>query len=363
MFTSMNIFLQYQKLPASELKYHLYILLKAAQDNNQSYTSALKSALERFIKTLNQINELSPEDPKALNLLMTLNQQIIELKEIANTHGFSAQLKNGLCLVIGTVNAILIGTIGALVGFMGGLIYGISNGKPLAGMLSGWFLGMMTGGMLGFRLPKKLFKDSLQRQLTFGLNGLAEATEHLQNEVLSLTHYHDEVTQEVRALFATQEEFQQFLQNDIQYKVNTFLASFIGQPILHGCAGQHAYITLLIQEKEYLIEFAPDATDTSETPSQYETRQVKGAKLIEMLALHRKLLETNAPSLENIFFKMKPGDNDCFSYINKILLGTNQQGTQLRRFDKLKMKFFGQMLGQSIEFLSPFEEDFFRTSL
>jgi hypothetical protein len=54
---------------------------------------------------------------------------------------------------------------------------------------------------------------------------------------------------------------------------------------------------------------------------------------------------------------MKPGDNDCHTLINKVLLGTNQPATKLTRYED--MNPVGNAIGFFIKKLSPFKETFF----
>ncbi len=98
-------------------------------------------------------------------------------------------------------------------------------------------------------------------------------------------------------------------------------------------------------------------SDTSEIPAQQEIRKVKGKKIVEMMAFHRKLQETDPCTPLSVLKQMKPGDRDCFSYIDKVLIGTGQEPSKLKRY--ADMTPVGNMVGFFIQKLSPFDEGFF----
>jgi len=128
--------------------------------------------------------------------------------------------------------------------------------------------------------------------------------------------------------------------------------------MLHGYLGHHVYIDIKIMQKEYLIEFALIPADSKETPAQSESRIVTGQKLIEMLALNRKYQETNPSTLAFALGRLKFGDRDCFSYVNKILVGSSQAQVNVTRF--ANMTPVGNLVGNIVEYLSPFHSRFFQ---
>lgn len=71
--------------------------------------------------------------------------------------------------------------------------------------------------------------------------------------------YLSQVETEIKQLFNDDSEYEKFLNHKIDYEINSFLASFIGESLLHGCVGHHAYIKINIKNREYLIEFTPPA--------------------------------------------------------------------------------------------------------
>ncbi|HAU1151136.1 TPA: hypothetical protein JBI12_04195 [Legionella pneumophila] len=360
-------------LPAGEFKYYLYILLESIKSQNILSRHEFLAVLLKLLDTLHKLKEL--KTPNFLDnqcpssqLLKELVLHFSELQRVAKTHHFTAQVMIILLHIGGIISALALGVVGGLLGGILGFVNGLYEYKPVIGFLVGTFTGTVLGGLFGFRAPKKLFKNEVQRQIKFGLDGLGESLDNIKqeyslcmfsrNKMKPFSFYLGEVESEIKQLFNDDSEYEEFLNHKVDYEINSFLASFIGESLLHGCVGHHAYIKIKIKNHEYLIEFTPQPTDTKEIPAQSETRTVSGKKIVEMLAYHKKLQETNAPTASFILTKMKPGDNDCFSYVNKILIGTNQQGATIKRF--ANMGFIGSLLGMGIEALSPFKPDFFQ---
>ncbi|KTD76306.1 hypothetical protein [Legionella waltersii] len=360
----------YKSLPPNEVKYYLFILLKSIRNEGLENTEDILNALLPLLEHLNALHQLinQPQvsSESTLELLSIINQQLQQLKEKANTHTILAACSTALIRFIGVITGIITGVFGIIIGSLVGLIYGIYRGHPLSGLWSGFFIGTSLGSIMGYRLPNKLLKDGYSRKLAFGIDGIQEALTYTNLEYSifgsspkPFSTYLDDVKKEVRELFASDEAFEDFLEHDTYYRINAFLASFIGQPILHGFAGKHVYLQFKIKEKDFIVEYTPGATDPNEPPVQTELRQVSGFKLLEMLALHRKLLETHKPTVGQVLRKMKVGDNDCTSYVNKVLICTNQDGVQMDRDENLKP--FGKVVVNTLEALGPFNRDFFKT--
>ncbi|HAU1295191.1 TPA: hypothetical protein JBI36_02970 [Legionella pneumophila] len=360
-------------LPAGEFKYYLYILLESIKSQNVPSRHEFLAVLLKLLDTLHKLKEL--KTPNFLDnqcpssqLLKELVLHFSELQRVAKTHHFTAQVMIILLHISGIISALALGVVGGLLGGILGFVNGLCEYKPVIGFLVGTFTGTVLGGLFGFRAPKKLFKNEVQRQIKFGLDGLGESLDNIKqeysfcmfsrNKMKPFSFYLGEAESEIKQLFNDDSEYEEFLNHKVDYEINSFLASFIGESLLHGCVGHHAYIKITIKNREYLIEFTPQPTDTKEIPAQSEMRTVSGKKIVEMLAYHKKLQETHAPKASFILTKMKPGDNDCFSYVNKILIGTNQQGATIKRF--ANMGFIGSLLGMGIEALSPFKPDFFQ---
>ncbi|WP_115708056.1 hypothetical protein [Legionella sainthelensi] len=190
--------------------------------------------------------------------------------------------------------------------------------------------------------PKELFKDEFLRQIEFGLNGLYRCMENLQQTITpnhsenkSFKHYLDKEKEKekekekiLKHCFENNiQKFEQLLEENITYEINSFKAGFIGGSSLHGYLGPHFYIVIKIEKSEFLIEFTQAPADTGEQPDQQELRTLKRRKIIEMLALHNKLQETMpcTVTVDLVLKSMKPGDNDCQTFINNVLVGQTNQ--------------------------------------
>lgn len=356
-------------LPLSEMKYYLTLLVKIIQNKNDVSSHVFLQEMQHFIQCLQNLTCFDRQEHNKDLLIENLYHSLQSLQKIAQTHTLWAQIKIVLLHLIGGLCSLYLGILGGLIGGVAGFTRGLWNLKiPIKytgiGLLTGFSLGLI----LGFRAPKKLFKQEVNRQLTFGLDGLYKTVENLKGiesayipsnvKILPFVAYYAQVEEEIKNLFSNEVDFQQFLRKKTTYRINTFQASFIGQPMLHGYLGHHAYIQIKIQNKEFLVEFALTPADTTEPPAQSELRTVTGQKQIEMLALHRKYQETNPSTLAFSLGRLKFGDSDCFSYLNKILLGTSQKSVNVKRF--ANMTPVGNLVGSTIEYLSPIQPQFFQ---
>ena len=353
------------QLPPGEIKYYLFILVNSFKGKNTPINDVFLEVLSTLLDDLNKLHHSNSFDAATFNQLI---EKYNKLQTIAQTNTFYNQTKTILLHVGGTIASFICGIAGGLIGGIIGLTRGTWNLEPFKGLGIGLFTGYFLGAIVGFRTPKQLFKDELIRQIQFGLNGLDLCLENLKislkgdnKEIKTFETYYKEERNIVRnKCFESDADFEQFLNEDVTYEINSFKAGFIGGASLHGYLGHHMYIVIKINKIEFLIEFTQDPADTSEKPDQQELRTVKGSKVIEMLAAAKKQLETTPCSLGYIAARMKPGDNDCHSFVDKILRATNQSGTKLSRYEN--MNWVGSMIGFFVQKVSPFPEDFFSES-
>ncbi|MCL9682491.1 hypothetical protein [Legionella maioricensis] len=351
-------------LPAGEIKYHLFILLHSIKEKNNEASQKLIVVLSELLDNLNDLHQLISFD---LTLFNKIYENYNKLQTIAQINSYGYQFKIIVLHIGGAIAAVICGIAGGLVGGIVGLARGTWNHEPHKGLGIGLFTGYFVGAIVGFRTPKKLCKDEFQRQLEFGLNGFGRGLENLRqtlnHERENLKPFEDYFEEEKALIrnqcFASDSEFEAFLDEDITYEINSFKAGFIGGASLHGYLGHHLYIVIKIKESQHLIEFTRQPADTSIPPDQQEMRTVKGKKIIEMLATYKKLQETNACTYDYILTRMKPGDNDCHTLVNKVLIGTDQPAARLLRYQG--MNTVGATIGFFISKLSPFKEEFFTT--
>ena len=353
------------KLPAGEIKFYLFILINSINEKNTKMTNKFLDVLSELLDNLNDLNR--PDSIKA-PLFIELFKNYDKLKTIAQTNSLSSQSKIIVLQIGSTLASFVTGIVGGLTGGVVGLFRGTWNLEPFKGLGVGLFTGYFLGALVGFRSPKKLFKDELIRQIQFGLNGLNTCLNNLhqsllgdKQEIKPFDKYFEAEKINIRnKCFTNDADFEQFLNSDVTYEINSFKAGFIGGSSLHGYLGQHLYIVININKNEFLIEFTQKPADTTEKPAQQELRTVKGSKIIEMLATYNKLQETTPCTLSYVALRLKPGDNDCHTLINKVLIGTNQPATTLTRYND--MNKIGSTIGFFITKLSPFKEDFYNTS-
>lgn len=352
------------QLPAGEMKYYLFILVNSIKEKNNQMTKEFLKELSILIDNLIDLHKMGSFDPDLFN---QITEHYNQLQTIAKTNTFAAKTKIILLQTGATIASVICGIIGGLIGGVIGIVRGTWNLEPFKGLGIGLFTGYFLGAIVGFRLPKKLFKDELIRQIQFGFDGLNKSLDNLEcslkgdnKEIKPFEVYYEEKKASIRSkCFDNDSDFEEFLNDDVTYEINSFKAGFIGGKSLHGYLGQHLYIVININKVEYLIEFTQDPADTTEKPDQQEIRTVKGSKIIEMIAAYEKQLETTPCTLTYVAHHMKPGDNDCKTFVDKILLATNQRGTRLTRYED--MNNVGTMIGFFIKKVSPFKEDFFTT--
>lgn len=354
-------------LPACEIKYYLLLLINSLKKKQSTLTEEFISELFNFISTLDRITHLKVIDHQTIRtkevsmLFDTLLNSYERLVNISKTDRLPTKIGYGLLNVGGAILAFVTGIIGGLIGGCAGFfrgIYTLSN--PLLALGVGFVTGYMVGSVIGFRLPKKVFKEKLTRQLKFCLDGLQEAINNIplssqevlkgkQNEIKNniLINYFDN----------NKDNFHKFLKSDVLYDICTLPAQFISKT-LEGYMGHHALIKITINNKgPEILEFAPQPSDLSRTHSKTETRIISGKKIIEMMAFHAILQQTHACTAQYVVTKMKSGETDCLSYINKVLTGTSQKASKLGRFQDSDTWVGRNMIGFFIKKLSPFKQD------
>lgn len=366
-----NCIQKISELPQSEVKYYLFLLVNSIKNKKDSlgkkYIEDFLSTLDAFILNFNQLLRHDNED-NVNEVLEELTKNYQQLTKIAKTNNLGTHILYGLIQVGAAVSAFLLGITGALIGGVSGLARGFWNMQnPLSHLATGLFIGFMIGSMIGFRAPKKLFKNELTRQLKFCLDGVHECITNLQAETcLPFSHFKEEVAREIKEkYFANDDErYVDFLnQKDVEFEILTLKAQFAAGNRLEGYLGHHALIAISAFDAENPIqmEFAPKSSDIKgRSMSQNEKRQVSGEKIIEMIAMHRQLQQFHACTPSYILHKMKPGDNDCLNYINKILLGTDQECTKVKRFDGSENWVGRNIIGFFTEKLSPFSPTTFQ---
>lgn len=107
-------------------------------------------------------------------------------------------------------------------------------------------------------------------------------------------------------------------------------SSFLGQ------LGHHAFIVL---PGNRICEWSSDATDSKKKYSQQgDVRRVSGKVIEKIWETHLKLMPNyltwNMASKTEGFSNYRPFKNDCFSYVDRLLVENNQQPCRLERIEK-----------------------------
>lgn len=351
------------KIPTSEIKYYLLLALHSIRNADAA----------EYRDFLNELNNLSN---KLTHFLLSENTTFssIVLKDIYQSYQKLCEFSkaNTTTIAVGDVlinlGATLLAILGGVLGGITGSVVGLGRsvwelGNPLSYLKDGAITGFAFGAAIGFRAPKKIFKNELTRQLKFCLNQLEHCLQEMQEQKIKpLSYYKDKVkTRLLKECFNNDEKaYKEFLDEDKKFQIVTLRAQFVSEQ-LEGYLGHHACIVLSLpnQQEPELIEFSLGKSDLRRKFTQKEERIVTGEKIVEMMAFHQLLQETQMCSLRYILTKMKAGENDCFRYIEKILLCTGQKTIELKRFDDSENWVGRNIVGFFVKKLSPFKQNIF----
>lgn len=352
------------EIPISEIKYYLLLTLN-------SIKKADANKYQDFLRELTQLSRqlslfLRPKNTTISPILLTeMNQSYQKLCEFSKANTTLIAVEYALLNLGSTLVSVFTGVLGGVIGSVAGLtrsIWELSN--PLSYIKDGAITGFAFGAAIGFRAPKKLFKEELTRQLKFCIDRLEECLLDMQEEgAKPLSYYKKQVKMRLlnECFNGDKTSYKNFLQEMQTFQIATLSAQFISKN-LEGYLGQHACIILSLpnREKPELIEFSLGESDViTRQLTQHEERTVKGKKIVEMMAFHQKLQETQACTYSYVVTKMKAGENDCLRYVEKILLCTGQKTTKLQRFNGSENWIGKNIVGFFIKNLSPFRQDIF----
>jgi hypothetical protein len=351
---------QINQIPANEIKYYLLLLLKTIEEGDQNKLFmadllGITQALTQFLKA-KSIKESE-------RLLEEISAAYQSLRNNSKTNSCTLQFGYALINLGSILVAFLGGIIGGLVGATAGLMrafYTLNN--PVVFFADGLITGLTFGAAIGFRAPKKLLKDEFTRRLKLCLDKIENCVENLKKESIPpLSHYENQVKARLlQNCFGNNEEaYQVFLASEQEFEISTVAASFLSQQ-LNGYLGHHARIRIKLpgQSQPEIIEYAPKTNKIDNRPSsQSEKRRVSGQAIVNMLALHKQLWVTEGCTLNHIFTTMKVGENDCLTYVNKILEGTGQEATICRRFDGTENSVGRNVIRFFVNGLTPFPEE------
>lgn len=361
-----------RQLPASDLKYPLYLLWLTLHKNgrlNQAHSIltaaiAFTDSLQAFLNA----HRTQQAELQSLVEFQTLQQQYDALIDISGTNTTAVHMRQAVLNVGGTVAAISGSIVGGFIGGISGFARGLWNVDRSFSLEYTW-TGILTGGFLGaalgFRSPKKICKNPAFRQLKFANDALGYAFKNtvqrtIQSQDPVLDSFKDRAYQILLAQFfdGRKNRLDAFLAAEQHsYEIVTQRAQFIS-PKLEGFIGHHSFIRIPIEGRYFGIELTVTPSDCTLTPLQSETRTTSGYNMLNMIAMHLFYRETD--SLNFLITKLKSGENDCFRRINDVLIGTNQAPTKLRRFpvtDNSISRSIGFFINGLSTFPEPLEEN------
>lgn len=320
-------------LPATEFNYYIALLL--ASIKNESHPENYLELLKKIAQLIVKINLFySNNDPKVLT------HAIDELIETSQMQTISHSIKRALLGICGVLFAILTSFIGGAAGLTVGFLsnYNIIGNIKGAGL--GFISGFVVGFLVGYRAPTKLLQKNFDTKIEFctdNLKRLRDEFEHrstFEQYKIQTKNYIIETFFKNVPNAEKEQQFNEFLNSQQEYQICTTSAGHISKS-LKGYMGHHALIQFEINgKKDRPIEFGerkktPRHVDQSET-----TRQVTGQKLFEMLILDQRLQDTHQYNLSNALRIYSVGNDDCRTYIDKILIGTGQEPTKIGRFSE-----------------------------
>ena len=355
-------------LSTSEIKYYLLLLINSIKAKKSELTKQFVNELLVFINSLDKITALNSDNQKPSSdedfpaLLKSIQNSYDKMVTISKTAQLHRKVGYGLLNVGGAVLGLFTGVFGGLVGGFSGFIRGTINGtNPFVAAGVGGITGGALGAAIGFRTPKKVFKNELTRQLKFCMDGMRASMDSIQ---VTSKDIYDNIQSNIEDYIlknnfaGNTKEFQNFLDNkSVPFEVCSLPAQFISET-LEGYLGHHSFIKISINNKEPIaLEFSTGKTDLTRKLSNTEQRYTSGQKIIEMMTFHTLLQQTHACTPKYIVKKMKSGDVDCLSYVNKILTGTSQKATKIGRFDGSENWVGRNVVGFFIRNLSPFDQN------
>ena len=240
---------QINALHASEIKYHLLLLLNTLKHNQNTTTENILTQLGEVIDGYQQcFNQPSPES------ITQLLQKYQALVDVSNVNALSVKIGYAILFIGAILFTVVLGVLGGVIGIFAGLARSILEGRnPLKQMGIGFVIGVWLGAIIGYRTPD-LLKNKLTLQLSYCLDAMYECINNLNDEnanhILSFK-------QDVLSNYFNndQESLDNFLNvESVSYDICSIHATFI-DPSLAGYLGHHTLIKLKILDQETTIEF------------------------------------------------------------------------------------------------------------
>lgn len=143
-------------------------------------------------------------------LLIEITQSYQKLRELSKTNTKAVAVGYAIINLGSTLLSVFTGVLGGLVGSIAGLIRSICDlNNPLSYLKDGALTGFAFGAAIGFRAPKKIFKNELTRQLKFCIDRLEECLLDMhEQKVKPFSYYKKQVkTRLLKECFDNNKEY------------------------------------------------------------------------------------------------------------------------------------------------------------
>ena len=361
------LYLKIQKLPASEMKYYLFLLLDGIKQSDSSYNQEILQKSFLFCEEAEAFLTSTDNNSDKELLFNNLNNALSSLIESAALNSFGSNVQKGIVIGIGFCLGLLFSAVLACVGAVRGLFI---RPNIIKGALEGFLSGFCLGMILGSRLPEKLLISDTKRKISESINGIITGFQAFsENETSSFQEQINEQRLEIKKLFEAQNQDKS--PEEIETIFNDFLTSsnntieICSRPIYllsentKGFLGHHSYIRFLLFGEKHVLELTHDKADFDDKPSQKETRKVTGEQLIEMIAFNKKLIDSHI--LDDITYKLtryKIGEADCLTHLDKLLTTTKQAPSNIRRVnDQADNPYAAYLINKGFDYVSVFSHD------
>jgi hypothetical protein len=338
----------------------LYIEL-VNSNRGMDVINPVADALTRLVTNL---TKLKSQEFSASNSLLQLLNEIKKdynvLVAETNTGGFFYGCKQIVLSLGGFVLGVISAVLGGVFGFIAGGINDLINLKIPTGAITGTVTGSLVGGMIGYRAPFKL-QESETRAVNYLVNRICDSLESVESSI-NKNIYNDVIKQIKKDYFTdpktnilNEEAFNEFIKSDKEhYDIKGTKAAFLDEKF-KGSTGHHSFIKFHINHgKAICIELG--ASSENETIfSQEDKRTTTGQKLVDMIVMHHILQQKHALSINNprlILWRYKAGENDCNTYVDKVLEAVGEPAGKVDRFTESD-SFIGRFIGKTLRFFNP----------
>jgi hypothetical protein len=344
-------------LPPNELNFYLVLLLETIKEELDKEKLNLVMIKNLMSKTDLLIDALKNcyNDKENDELRLSLAKALKDLVDTSALYTFPKKVKLALLNICGLV-------IAAIASLTGGLITSIAAmaaKNPTVPWFRrgelGFFSGSSVGLIAGYRAPRIALRSKIDIKIQHCLDHIQRVVGELKERKTQEDYYKQTKKQLFEKYFTgtdeeKEQQFTHFLQTEQAFQVCTTTAGHITKD-LKGYLGHHALIRFKISNIAGHIEYGYNEVPAFVDQCEPE-RQVTGEKLFEMLMLHNQLRETHLTTLRAAISFYQAGNNDCRTYIDKILIGTHQIPSKVGRFGKLDKPIAQSLVGPLMEYVS-----------